>query len=207
MPLFLKKLFEKKLFEKKDKKGVQGLVIMLICGVLLLLASQIFTRMGDNPSINILPLTADSPQEQAEAETTSDITSAATLSSYLTQQLEDILSLVAGAGDVRVMILMGDAANVFARNSQENVSATIEEDGEGGVRSIHTTNASSTYVMVRRSDGSEAPLMLQEISPAIEGIIIVAQGGGDVVVRDALTRAAHAVLGVAPHRIHVLEMR
>ena len=204
MPQFLKNFFE-----KKDKKSVQSLVVMLICGVLLLLASQIFANMGDaTPNISVLPLAAPGLQEQLETyDTPSDTASATTLSSYLTQQLEDILSLVAGAGNVRVMILMSDAANVFAQNSQENISATTEEDGEGGVRNIHTTNSSTTYVMVRRNDGSETPLMLQEISPAIEGIVIVAQGGGDVVVRDALTRAAQAVLGIAPHRIQVLEMK
>jgi len=200
----------KKLTEKGDKKGVSRttLVIMLICGVLLLLASQIFSRMGDGPNINVLPFTTDNTQYHDYTENEGIHTAQAmTLSSYLTQQLEDILSLVAGAGNVRVMISMGNAANVFAQNSQENIAATTETDSEGGVRSIHTTNASNTYVMVRRSDGSEAPLMLQEISPAIEGIIIVAQGGGDVVVRDALTRAAQAALGIAPHRIQVLEMQ
>jgi stage III sporulation protein AG len=204
MPQFLKNFFE-----KKDKKGVQSLVIMLICGVLLLLASQIFAGMGENLGINILPLATGSPWEQIETfdYAPKDDATATTLSTYLTRQLEDILSLAAGAGEVRVMIFMGNAANVFARNTQENIAATTEEDGEGGVRNIHTTNSSATYVMVRRSDGSEAPLMLQEISPAIEGIIIVAQGGGDVIVRDALTRAAQAVLGIAPHRIQVLEMR
>jgi len=113
MPKFLKNLFE-----KKDKKGVLSLVIMLICGILLLLASQIFARMDGGSVIDILPLATDSPQEQAEIYDTIDTTQAITLSSYLTQQLEDILSLVAGAGNVRVMISMGDAANVFAQNYQ-----------------------------------------------------------------------------------------
>ena len=204
MPQFLKKFFE-----EKDKKSVQVLAIMFILGVALLVARTFFADTEESGGINILPLAFDSPQEQkhVQFDEANNTAAAVTLSSYLTQQLEDILSLVAGAGNVRVMMTMGNAANVFAQNSQENVSATTEEDGEGGVRNIHTTNASVTYVMVRRSDGSEAPLMLQEIAPAIEGIIIVAQGGGDVAVRDALTRAAQAVLGVAPHRIQVLEMR
>ena len=207
MPQFLKNFFE-----EKDKKSVQVLIAMLILGILLLVARTFFMDTDEGVGINVLPLSFDSPQEQTEWSTAefNDADSAAsviTLSAYLTGQLEDILSLVAGAGNVRVMISMGNGANVFAQNSQENVAATVEEDGEGGVRNIHTVNSSITYVMVRRSDGSEAPLLLQEISPAIEGIIIVAQGGGDVAVRDALTRAAQAALGIAPHRIQVLEMR
>jgi len=202
MPQFLKDFLE-----KKDKKGVQNLVLMLIFGVLLLVASTYFVGLSEDPGIDILPLAVNEPYEQTHVHEVNDTTSTMALSAYLTQQLEDIFSLVAGAGDVRVMLTMGNGANVFARDSQENIAATTEEDGEGGVRNIHTTSSSTTYVMVRRSDGSEAPLMLQEISPAIEGIIIVAGGGGDVVVRDALTRAAQAALGIAPHRIQVLEMK
>jgi len=202
MPEFLKNFFE-----KKGKKGVQSLVIMLALGVILLVASSYFANTGSG--INILPLAMDDPQPQAfaNAEEASLPAVQATLSSYLTHQLEEILSLVAGAGNVRVMLTMGNGTNIFAQNSQENVAATEEDDGEGGVRNIHSVNSSITYVMVRRSDGSEAPLMLQEISPSIEGIIIVAQGAGDIAVVDALTRAAQAALGVAPHRIQVLEMR
>ncbi|MCL2573192.1 MAG: hypothetical protein FWE34_01415 [Defluviitaleaceae bacterium] len=194
-------------FEKKDKKGVPALIIMLICGVLLLIASQIFANMDNAPEISVSELQGwgESPQNQDHIGM--DTTEAITLSSYLTQQLEEILSLVAGAGQVRVMLTMSNSVNIFAQNKQENIAATIEDDGEGGVRNIHTTNASTTYVMVRRADGGEAPLMLQEISPSIEGIIIVAQGGGDVAVRDALTRATQAALGIAPHRIQVLEMK
>ncbi|MCL2376040.1 MAG: hypothetical protein FWC76_01465 [Defluviitaleaceae bacterium] len=204
MPEFLKNFFE-----KKGKKGVQSLVLMLVVGVILLVASAYLASTGGG--INIMPLASESLPMQsfdiAHAEEASPLAEAATFSSYLTQQLEEILSLVAGAGNVRVMLTVGNSTNVFAQNSQENVAATTEDDGEGGVRSIHSVNSSITYVMVRRSDGSEAPLMLQEISPDIEGIIIVAQGAGDIAVVDALTRAAQAVLGVAPHRIQVLEMR
>ena len=197
MPKFLKNFLE-----KKGKKGAQNLVLMLLCGVALLVASTYFANMSSAPEgdASYVPQAVISQELTAQTYPTS-------LASYLAQELEEILSLVAGAGDVRVMLTMGSGANVFAQNSQENIAATTEEDSEGGMRSIHSINASVTYVMVRQSDGSEAPLMLQEISPSIEGIIIVAQGGGDVAVRDALTRAAQAALGVASHRIQVLQMR
>jgi hypothetical protein len=41
----------------------------------------------------------------------------------------------------------------------------------------------------------------------VEGVIILAQGAGDAVVRDALTRAASAVLGVEIHKVVVMRMR
>ena len=196
MPEFLKNFFD-----KMGRKGAQNLVLMLLLGVALLIASAYFANASsasDSDAANHIPWMDIEPVVQ---------THSTSLSAYLAREMEEILSLVAGAGEVRVMLTMGSGTNIFARNSQENVAATTEDDGEGGMRSIHSVNSSITYVMVRQSDGSEAPLMLQDIGPGIEGIIIVAQGGGDVAVRDALTRAAQAVLGVAPHRVLVLQMR
>ena len=199
MPEFLKKFID-----NKGKKGVQNLILMLLAGVTLLAASAYFanTTGGDGLFVS----SQDLPQEVNDDYTYDQGAYIPEVRS-LTEELEEILSLVAGAGQVRVMITLGNAESIFAHNTQQNVSATIEEDGEGGTRNVESVNASITYVMVRQNDGSEVPLMLQEIRPAIEGIIIVAQGGGDPHVASALTRAAQAVLGVPAHRVQVFEMR
>jgi len=194
----------KKFFDNKGKKGVQNLILMLLIGVALLAASAYFanTAGGDG----LFASSEDMPQE-VNNNYTYDQGAYISGAQSLTEELEEILSLVAGAGQVRVMLTLGNAESIFAHNTQQNVSATIEEDGEGGTRNVESVNASVTYVMVRQNDGSEVPLMLQEIRPAIEGIIIVAEGGGDPHVVLALTRAAQAVLGVAAHRVQVFEMR
>jgi stage III sporulation protein AG len=120
--------------------------------------------------------------------------------------MEEILSQIVGAGQVRVMLTMGTSASIYAQNSQTSHSATIELDGEGGERNIDVESSSHSYVMVRQSDGSERPLRIQELRPETLGVIIVAEGAGDVAVRDALTRAAHTVLGIGAHRVQVFQM-
>lgn len=183
----------KKFFEKK---GAQNLVIMLICGVVLLVAATYFISPEEEGVIHIAPLSSmDDEASPGNIYQEDD----------LTKRLEQILSLVSGAGQVRVLLQFGNGQNIFAQNYQENIATTTEQDGEGGVRDIHTNNNSATYVMVRRADGSENPLLLQEIGPTVQGIIIVAQGANDVVVQDALTRAATAALGVPAHRVVVLQ--
>ncbi|MCL1787241.1 MAG: stage III sporulation protein AG, partial [Defluviitaleaceae bacterium] len=54
--------------------------------------------------------------------------------------------------------------------------------------------------------GVGTPLVLREVEPRIEGIVIIAEGGDSPFVRDALTRAARAVLGLEAHMIQVLTM-
>ena len=141
------------------------------------------------------------------AEQFSNISTNVSQDAYLARQMEEILSLVAGAGQVRVMLTLGSSAGIYAQNTQASLSMTTEEDGEGGVRNVDTETSSHTYVMVRQTDGSERPLRLQELRPTIEGVIIVAEGAGDVTVRDALVRAAHTVLGIGAHRVQVFQMQ
>ncbi|MCL2235185.1 MAG: hypothetical protein FWB98_01945 [Defluviitaleaceae bacterium] len=190
----------KNFMEKKGKKGVQNLVVMLIAGVVLLLISAYFASTrgdGESGELRVESLEFEAPV----------VTSTLSQESYIAQQMEEILSLVAGAGQVRVMLTLGSSASVYAQNTQINLAITTEEDGEGGVRNIDTETSSHTYVMVRQGDGSERPLRIQELRPNIEGVIIVAEGAGDVVVRDALVRAAHTVLGIAVHRVQVFQMQ
>jgi len=201
MPKFLKDFFD-----KKGKKGVQNLLLMLLAGVVLLFVSAYFANMGGDDDI-LQSSSAVAVDEisiyQSQTSGMVQISAAA----YLARQLEEILSLVAGAGEVRVMLTIGNASRYFAQNTQENASVTIEEDSEGGVRNVESTNLSVTYVMVRQTDGSEAPLLLTEVAPNIEGVIIVAQGGQDAAVRAALTHAVQALLGVAAHRVQVFQMQ
>jgi len=200
MPKFLSDFFQ-----KKGKKGVQGIVLMLIVGVALLMISTYLGGRGDDGGVNaaspsMLP-TYHQNQEQIPA------TVAASASMYLAERLEEILSLVAGAGRVRVMLTIGAGSAEFAQNNQQITSTTLEEDGEGGIRNVESINSSITYVMIRQSDGSESPLLLAQTLPAIEGVVIVAEGAADIAVRAALTHAVQALLGVAAHRVQVLQMQ
>ncbi|MCL2753404.1 MAG: hypothetical protein FWE44_04560 [Defluviitaleaceae bacterium] len=183
---------------KKGKKA-QSLLIMLLLGVLLLLASNYFANRDEgNDTV------ADIPYIERH---NIALTNASSLTAEgLAQQMEEILSQIAGAGEVRVMLTFGSSSSIYAQNIQTSLSATVEEDGEGGTRNIDTEASTHTYVMMRQPDGSERPLRIQEILPQVEGVIVVAAGAGDIAVRDALVRATHTLLGIGSHRVQVFQM-
>jgi stage III sporulation protein AG len=187
---------------KKNKKSITNLVIMLLVGVLLLVVSAYIARIrGDEGPESIYDDFALDLHKGSAASFGEEA-----LCAYLSRQMEEILSQIAGAGQVRVMLTMGTTAGIYAQNSQTSHSATTETDGEGGERNIDVESSSHSYVMMRQSDGSERPLRIQELRPETLGVIIVAQGAGDAAVRDALVRAAHTVLGIGAHRVQVFQM-
>jgi len=189
----------RKLAESKDKKIVIYLVMLVAAGVLLMMWGR-----SDRNEAPILETELALPPESMES-TPPPVHHRAERA--LEEELEEFLSLVAGAGRVRVMIsALGDRETIFAVDSTENRSHIIEEDAQGGTRDQRQYSTQEQTVIITDRNGIDQPLVLREISPRVEGIVIIAEGGDDPFVRDALTRAAMAVLGVEAHRVQVLAM-
>jgi stage III sporulation protein AG len=90
---------------------------------------------------------------------------------------------------------------VFAVDSQTSSSILQEEDAQGGTRyQTSQTRNDQTLVVTGK------PVVVTETIPTVRGVIIIAEGGGDLRVRDALMRATSGLLGVGIHRVHVLPM-
>ena len=126
--------------------------------------------------------------------------------SALEARLEAFFALVEGAGKVRVMISpFAGRETVFAVDVNKSEALTTETDGQGGARETRQQQSQEKTVMVTDRQGTDRPLILREIEPAIGGVVIIAQGGDNPMVRDALTRAARAVLGLDAHQIQILK--
>lgn len=126
----------------------------------------------------------------------------------LEDRLKAILSKVDGAGQVDVLITVKSGKEIIvAKEFNKEDTSTGETAVGGDVRNIKSSTEESKYVILENSDGSGKPLVLKELEPEIEGVIIVAEGGGDIIVKNNLISAANAVLGVPAHKIEVLKMK
>ena len=188
----------RKYVEAKDKRIILYLIMIAAAGALLMLwgrtespptgEGQQAVFMDPEPSPT--PPPAHTRPERA-----------------LEEEMEAFLSLIAGAGQVRVMLSsLGGSETVFAVDTTTNRSYTLEEDAGGGTRDQRQHSSQEQTVIITDRNGVDQPLVLREIMPRVEGVVIIAEGGDDPFVRDALTRAARAVLGVEAHMVQVLAM-
>ncbi len=130
------------------------------------------------------------------------------LEASLEKRLESILSKIEGAGICDVLITYKSTGEIVVAKQVKQEDSTTEETATAGdERSIKSSTVESSYVIVENSDGSGAPLVLKESEPEIEGVIIVAEGGSNVSVKNNLINAAEAALGVPTHKIQVLKMK
>lgn len=121
----------------------------------------------------------------------------------LQQELEYILSRIAGAGRVQVMLTLDDEQEVvYAINEETKSRDTYEEDSQGGIREQVEYDYRGQLVIVR-SNNQEQPVVLKVIKPRVRGVLVVASGADSPAVRQSLTYAVQGVLDVPSYRINI----
>ena len=118
----------------------------------------------------------------------------------LTSELEEAFSHMSGVGKTKVVILYADGGEASVlQDEKSSRSLTEEKDSAGGSRRVEEEDRDRTTV----SDASGQPYVLKETAPAIQGVLILAEGASSAVVREQLMRAAQALKGVPDTNIQV----
>lgn len=145
------------------------------------------------------------------AKQTSDVKTAiepektgAALGDEVEEKLASVLSSIRGAGRVEVMITYDSGPElVTAMNTDTNVNRS-ETTGDGKTSSTEQQTESKKPATVS-SSGSTIPIVLTEKQPAVRGVLVVAEGAGNLSVRLNLQRAVQTVLDVPIANIEIFE--
>jgi len=125
---------------------------------------------------------------------------------YLEENIEDVLSRMEGVGDVKVMITISDMGETVVEKDRNTVqSVTTEADSAGGDRSVSETSVEETTIYIE-ADNETYPYIQKEKMPTIEGVVVVAEGGGSSIVVSNISESVKALLPVEAHRIKVVKM-
>ncbi len=110
-----------------------------------------------------------------------------------------------GVGKVEVMITLQDNGEQvlekdISRNSQE-----VTEEGEVK-RNTYESQYQEETVFVKESGNEGQPFIAKESVPAVEGVLVVAEGGGNGKVAKNISDAVLALFPVEVHKIKVVKM-
>lgn len=119
----------------------------------------------------------------------------------LEKRLENILTKIEGVGDVSVSIVYAEGST---REYAVNVSTTAKEiqekDQSGGLRTTNEKTESGQMVVV---EGNAQPVLVKESMPVIQGILIVAAGVENPLVKEKLFKAVQTLLQIPAHRVTI----
>ena len=119
------------------------------------------------------------------------------------QQLKEILQKISGVGQVEVLITYEDNGRTIVEKDQSISEELVQEaDSSGGTRTTTTSRNEKETVY----ENDETPYVVQELSPQVKGILVVAEGGGNVSVKKQIQETIEALFGLDAHKISIMKM-
>lgn len=126
--------------------------------------------------------------------------------SDLESSLERAISQMRGIGSVSVVVtLETDRQTIYATSSSNDTERIEEHDSSGGVRTTQRSTTTTEPIVVRKSGGNEELVMVGVEPPKVRGVLVVAEGASTPEVRLEIAQAVSSALGVALHRVAVVE--
>ncbi len=121
------------------------------------------------------------------------------------EKLQDVLSKIRGAGKVEVMITYETGTEIVPAFSSDKQSSSTVNESETTQSSTISETESRQPATISQGNGNQ-PLVLTERQPVVRGVIVVAEGAADIMVKLDLQLAVQTVLGVSANCIEVFEM-
>ncbi len=180
------------------------LIIVGLIGVaIILFNSFVNVKKLDNENIGREP-----PSNAASKETLQSSAGEANAFSNIEQAAEDkmkeILEKIVGVGTVDIMVSVDSTDEiVYQRNVKDSQQQSDENDANGGKR--HTTQYTRDGEVVTYEDsGTQTPMITKRVKPQIRGVLIVAKGAENEVVKQLIVEAVEKGLNVPEYRISVV---
>ncbi|MDP4152915.1 MAG: hypothetical protein Q8865_05655 [Bacillota bacterium] len=168
----------------KDKKTAIIVAVGLL-GMVLILCSEMFQRNSSSAPA------AHEDSENAYVDT-------------LERRITKLLSGIDGVGKCDVMVTL-DTGTQYVYATEEKSTVSTSADLSGSQRTDNQNNSEDNYIIVRGSDGSEQPVLLNKILPKVKGVAVICEGGDKAYVQQQVTEMVSTVLDVSSNNVCVIK--
>ena len=196
---FLKSRLQSENRKKIKMPGKDQLLILLLSGILLV----VIAIPTDGGKKKAPPDSGGDPAEELKTATGQEPDS---YEKRQEERLKEALEKVEGVGEVEVMITLKSSWEKIVEKDRPSSSQTVEEaDAGGGTRQTQEVSRSETTVY-REESGERTPYVVKELEPEVEGVIVIARGGGNASVKQNILEAVQALFPVEAQKIKIMKM-
>ena len=189
----------------KKKLTKENMAILALLGILLMVIALPVKKTenaGDETGLS------DTGSDTMKTSETEKDDGDGSYTQEVENRLEALLSSMDGVGEVEVMVTLSSSVEqVVEKDVPYSMDTTKETDSAGGSRDVVNSKQEETTVYVTDQAGNKTPYISKTLEPAIEGVTVVAQGGGNAVVQKNITDVIQALFGVEAHKIKVVKMK
>lgn len=184
----------------KQKKTILSLIVISLLGIFLMTLGG--SKNSLSPEQNKVDIDEVTTKARSNTESQDNLSIA---ESKLEQRVDEILSMIEGAGKVSSKITLESSLEYeYAVNTKNGQTQVNEEARDGSNRITKETQEDTQLVMKTESQGQNEAVIIKEIRPEISGVVVVAEGAKDSVVMEELNSAVQTLLNVPAHRVMIL---
>ncbi len=112
------------------------------------------------------------------------------------KRLVNALKHVEGVGKVKVMITVNSSKEAVVNKDSPYEQSSSEKE--------KTVKEDEQTVLVK--DGKKVPYVIKEVEPVVEGVVVVAQGGGNDIIKNQIVEAVSVLFHISSYKVKVLKM-
>jgi stage III sporulation protein AG len=191
---------------RNGKKRVQTMGWLIIIGLIGFAAMIInaYVTVKDADSLSNTGSFDLEPVQEAFGESQKQNSEFEQFEARYEARMKEILEKIVGVGQVDILVTIEATEELVAQqNEQQSQQVTNEKDQDGGTRQITDMNRSGEVVFYQ-SSGNQSPVIIKKIKPKIRGVVVVASGAENLVVKKLIVEAVERGLGAPAHRISVI---
>ena len=186
---------------KLDADKKEKIVIFFLLGVFFLLIATPVSDLTGNRKKQKSTKTGTSQQTQQKKIQEKD--------AYITaleNKLEQTIEGMEGAGKVDVMITLKDNGEKILDKNQpyESEEETNSEENKESKKNRIQNNQETVLV---ETEGNTEPIIVRELYPDIEGVVVVCEGGDNSALTVKIKEAVQALFSIDAHKIVVCKSK
>lgn len=181
-----------------------NLIVLVLMGVLLMVVTLPVNGENDvKKDTDAFAIENNDSYLMAGKETGTDTQA---YEAEMERKLAQVLQTMEGAGKVQVFITLASSEErIIEKDMPVNRSNTVENDGEGGSRTVSNVDAGENTVYTTEGNVT-TPYVIKTVTPKVEGVLVLAQGAGNGAVSKNIADAVQVLFGIEAHQVKVIKM-
>lgn len=169
----------------KDKR-IKLFVALGLLGMIIIGISSFFSKNEEQP---IVTTTAEVTAEDYRV--------------MMEKQISDLVTSIEGVGKAKVMVTMKSGVEyVYAKEEKQNTDTTKGATG-GNQTTQQRDNYEQKTILVEDQNGRKTALIRTTLEPTIRGVVVVCEGGNNILVQQKVIDAVKVALGIGSNKVCV----
>jgi stage III sporulation protein AG len=180
------------------------IILGLLGAAIMLFNSFVNVKKLDSENTGREPPVSESSQATLQQGEINSPDSFDSIEQAMEERTKGILEKIVGVGTVDIMVTVDSTEEIVVqRNMNDSQQKSEETDASGGKRQTTQYTRDGEIVTYSQS-GDETPIITKRIKPQVRGVLVVAKGAENKVVRGLIEEAIEKGLNVPSYRISVV---